>query len=99
MVGDIAEILMYNTSLSAADQSKAVVYLSGKYGVAQAIVSNPPPVLSITSPTNGATFPVVQHCQRGGQRVRHVREHCEGAGAGQWLAGGSLDQQPLPSPD
>ena len=58
MVGDIAEILMYNTSLSAADQSNAVVYLSGKYGVAQAIVSNPPPVLSITSPTNGATFPL-----------------------------------------
>ena len=58
MVGDIAEILMYNTSLSATDQSKAVVYLSGKYGVAQAIVSNPPVVLSITSPTNGATFPI-----------------------------------------
>ena len=58
MVGDIAEILMYNTPLSATDQRKAVVYLSGKYGRAQAIVSNPPPVLSITSPTNGATYPM-----------------------------------------
>ena len=58
MVGDIAEILMYNASLSAADQRNAVVYLSGKYGVAPAIVSNPPPSLSITSPTNGATFPM-----------------------------------------
>ena len=58
MVGDIAEILMYNTPLSAADQSKAVVYLSGKYGMAQAVVSNPPPILGITSPTNGASFPM-----------------------------------------
>jgi hypothetical protein len=58
MVGDIAEIPTYNASLSAADQRNAVVYLSGKYGVAQAIVSNPPPILSITCPTNGATFPM-----------------------------------------
>jgi len=58
MVGDISEVLMYNTSLSAADRSNAVVYLSGKYGVAQAVVSNPPPILNIASPTNGASFPM-----------------------------------------
>jgi hypothetical protein len=57
MVGDIAEILMYNYALSATDQSNAVIYLSSKYGVAQLIVSNQPANVSITSPTNGATFP------------------------------------------
>ncbi|MGA2659072.1 MAG: LamG-like jellyroll fold domain-containing protein [Verrucomicrobiota bacterium] len=58
MAGAIAEILVYNHSLAANDQSNAVIYLSGKYGVAQAIVSNPPVTLSITSPADGATFPM-----------------------------------------
>ncbi len=56
MAGDISEILMYDSPLSATDQSNAVIYLSGKYGVAQLTVSNPPASVSITSPTNGATF-------------------------------------------
>jgi hypothetical protein len=58
MAGAISEILVYNYALAANDQSNAVIYLSGKYGVAQAIVSNPPATLSITSPANGATFPM-----------------------------------------
>ena len=58
MAGDIAEILIYNKALSANDQSNAVVYLSGKYGVAQAIVGNPPVDVSITSPTNGSSFAI-----------------------------------------
>jgi hypothetical protein len=56
MAGDIAEILMYKKELSATDRSNAVVYLSSKYGLAQAIIANPPVAVSITSPTNGATF-------------------------------------------
>ena len=58
MQGDIAEILMYDHALSASDQQNAVGYLSSKCGLAQAVVSNPPLILSITTPTNGATYPM-----------------------------------------
>src|SRR5205807_5583377 len=52
MAGEIAEILMYNDALSAGDQSNVVSYLSSKYGLAQVVISNRPPAVSLASPTN-----------------------------------------------
>ncbi|MCX6930106.1 MAG: Ig-like domain-containing protein [Verrucomicrobia bacterium] len=58
MQGEITEILIYGQALSASDRSNVVSYLSSKYGVAQVVIGNQPPTVSIASPTNGATFPM-----------------------------------------
>ena len=63
MVGDISEILMYDHALSPSDQSNAVLYLSSKCGVAQAVLYDPPPTVSLTSPTGGGTFPAGTNLQ------------------------------------
>jgi hypothetical protein len=58
MAGEIDEILMYNAALSPTDQINMYNYLSSKYGLAQVVISNQPPTVSLASPTNGATFPM-----------------------------------------
>ncbi len=56
MAGDIAEILIYNHALSDTDRSNTASYLCSKYGLAQAFNADQPPVVAITSPTNGASI-------------------------------------------
>ena len=56
MKGDIAEILIYNAALSAADRSQAEIYLAGKYGLTLAIPTNTAPTVSLTAPTNGVSY-------------------------------------------
>jgi hypothetical protein len=58
MLGDIAEILLYDRALSATERSNVVNYLSSKYGLAQAIIGNQPPVAQVTTPANNASFAV-----------------------------------------
>ena len=53
--GDVAEILIYNQVLSSTDASNAVAYLWGKYAITDPVLSNPPPVVTITSPINNST--------------------------------------------
>jgi hypothetical protein len=63
MVGDIAEILIYDRALSDTEKSNVVSYLSSKYGLAQAIIGNQPPVATVTSPTNNTSVAVSASAQ------------------------------------
>ena len=49
--GDIAEILLYNRILTAAEQAAVKGYVSGKYGLAIA-GTTPPPLPPLAAPTN-----------------------------------------------
>ncbi len=51
MKGDIAELLIYNNALSDVDVVTAQNYLRNKYGI-----TNTPPTVAITAPTNNATL-------------------------------------------
>lgn len=51
MKGDIAELLIYDRSLTANERSALVNYLQTKYGIV-----NQPPTINITSPANNATL-------------------------------------------
>lgn len=57
MVGDIAEILIYERALSPLERSNVVSYLSAKYGMAQAIIGNQPPTAIVVAPTNNFSTP------------------------------------------
>jgi hypothetical protein len=55
--GDISEILIYDQALSGADRTNVTTYLFGKYNLIQPFNVTPPPTVTITSPTNGASMP------------------------------------------
>jgi len=50
MKGEIAEILIFNRTLSTADRLSVERYLAEKYAVATLSLTNTPPVVAITSP-------------------------------------------------
>jgi len=56
MKGDLAEVLIYDQALSAADRATVVNYLGAKYGIAYVRLGNQAPVVNLTSPTDGATL-------------------------------------------
>ena len=51
---DLAEVIIYSRVLSKADRDSVANYLSGKYDLGYA--PNVLPTVSVSSPTNGATF-------------------------------------------
>ena len=56
LTGDIAELMLFNSSLSGASLTNIEAYLANKYGIGLvAPVPDPGPAISITSPTNGAS--------------------------------------------
>lgn len=55
--GDIGEILIYDQTLSGTDRTNVTAYLYGKYNLVQPFNASTPPVITITSPTNGASVP------------------------------------------
>jgi hypothetical protein len=55
LTGNIAELMIFNTSLSMANLTSIETYLGDKYGIELAApVPDAGPAVSITSPTNGA---------------------------------------------
>lgn len=56
--GDLAEILIYKSALSAADRRKVELYLATKYAVPLTTTLNTAPTLALTAPASGATFAV-----------------------------------------
>ena len=57
MTGDIAELMIFNSSLSAANLASIEAYLGTKYGISLAATADPGPAVSIVSPTDGAGVP------------------------------------------
>ncbi|MEO7318705.1 MAG: Ig-like domain-containing protein, partial [Chthoniobacteraceae bacterium] len=55
MKGDIAEVLIYDSALSAGDLHDVQLYLAGKYGVATVTPVNTAPSVTITAPSPGGT--------------------------------------------
>lgn len=55
--GDLAELLIYDTALSAADRRNAELYLAEKYGLRMLTVTNVPPQVTLTSPSADMTRP------------------------------------------
>ena len=53
---DLAEILVYNRTLTADERQQATTYLLNKYAVQQIFNQRNPPTVSLLSPTNGATY-------------------------------------------
>jgi hypothetical protein len=56
--GDLAEIVIYKSALSAADRRKVEVYLASKYSVPLTTTLNTAPTASVTAPAAGASFTV-----------------------------------------
>jgi hypothetical protein len=56
MKGDLAELLIYDAALNSGDLKALAIYLGAKYGVPIIVPTNSPPSVTISSPTNGATF-------------------------------------------
>ncbi len=55
MKGDIAEILIYDSALSAADRRSVELYLAGKYGTPVVSPLNSAPSVALTAPANGGS--------------------------------------------
>jgi hypothetical protein len=55
---ELAEVLVFNKVLSAADRESVAAYLAAKYGVSASSVQNAAPTVALTSPAAGATFDV-----------------------------------------
>lgn len=56
MKGDLAELVIYDKALPAADRATVLNYLGAKYGIAYVRLGNQAPVVTLTSPTDGATL-------------------------------------------
>jgi len=54
--GDLAELLIYDQALSAADRTTVLNYLGAKYGIAYVQLGNQAPTVNLTSPTDGTTL-------------------------------------------
>ena len=55
MKGDIAELLIYDSALSAADLRSVQFYLAGRYGLAFSAPINDAPTVSLTAPAAGGS--------------------------------------------
>ncbi len=55
MKGDIAELLIYDTALSAVDLRSVQIYLGARYGVPLASPVNAAPTVTLTAPTPGGS--------------------------------------------
>ena len=55
MKGDIAELLIYDSALAAADLRSVQLYLAGKYGLALSSPVNDAPVVTLTAPAAGGS--------------------------------------------
>ena len=53
MMGDIAEILIYDHAVSDAERLQIVNYLNNKWGISVVQLANVPPTAKILTPTNG----------------------------------------------
>jgi Bacterial Ig domain/Concanavalin A-like lectin/glucanases superfamily len=53
MMGDIAEILIYDHAVSDAERLQIVNYLNNKWGIGVVQLANVPPTAKILTPTNG----------------------------------------------
>lgn len=58
MKGDIADLLVFGHALSDTERSQVLGYLSSKYGLPLVRLANRPPVVTLTSPTDGSTAAV-----------------------------------------
>jgi hypothetical protein len=56
MMGDIAEILIYDHAVSDAERLQIVNYLNAKWGISVVQLANVPPTPKILTPTNGMSF-------------------------------------------
>jgi hypothetical protein len=56
MMGDIAEILIYDHAVSDAERLQIVNYLNNKWGIGVVQLANLPPTAKIVTPTNGMSF-------------------------------------------
>lgn len=56
MQGGIGEILIYDHALSITDRSNVVCYLESRIGLADVVLANQSPQVSITSPTSSTTL-------------------------------------------
>jgi hypothetical protein len=57
MTGDIAELMIFNSSLPATNLASIEAYLGTKYGISLAAPADPGPAVSILTPANGAMVP------------------------------------------
>lgn len=55
--GDLAELMIYDVGLSAADLEKAQLYLGEKYKIGIVTPTNTPPVVAITAPAPNTSLP------------------------------------------
>ena len=55
MKGDIAELLIYDSALAAADLRSVQLYLAGRYGLAFSSPVNDAPTVNLTAPTGGGS--------------------------------------------
>ncbi len=56
MKGEMAELLIYDVALTGADRTTVVNYLAAKYGIAFVRLGNQSPVVTLTSPVDGASY-------------------------------------------
>ncbi len=56
MKGDLAELVIYDKALSAAERTTVLDYLGAKYGIAYVRLGNQPPTVNLTSPSPGTTL-------------------------------------------
>jgi hypothetical protein len=55
LTGNIAELMIFNSSLWGTNLANIEAYLGTKYGISLAAAADPGPAVSILTPTNGAT--------------------------------------------